>query len=561
MNSEMSRRRFLRSLGAGATTLAVSTTFGSVALAQARPGSGGAMLRYRLRAAPSRHRIAGRSIGTWSFNGSFPGPILRAQVGDQLTVNFINQLPDPSTIHWHGVEVPATADGSSISQLAVPPGGSYTYEFDALRPSLYWYHPHNRTNEQVERGLYGALLVQDPGEEQMLGVTPGNEHVLMLDDILLDDNGIAPPFPSDPLDNAVTHFNGRIGNVLLVNGQKRPSIRVRNGTPQRLRLVNTANSRFMRLSLPAGQRVWRVGGDGGLLTAPLEVLPIDMVMGGGHGGHGGHGMMSNPDLSRGVMLTPGERADLIWVPSGDNGDVVSMSWHDWPRGDHGAVYRPDGSIMITHDPTDGMEPPEALVDFRLVGQPAPGGDAYAPPSQLATISPLTPGSGTPVALTMGHGPPDAAGEVVFFLQRDGSGPQPFPVLTPDDVATVAPGEVRLFEVTNLTMGAHNFHLHGFFFHHIETQFIDMDNPANNRTVPAAHVENKDTILVPGRPGAPMRSRTVVRLAASFDDTGREGLVDAWGKSPTADRSGGWLMHCHLLEHSNSGMMSFVQVRT
>ncbi len=147
------------------------------------------------------------------------------------------------------------------------------------------------------------------------------------------------------------------------------------------------------------------------------------------------------------------------------------------------------------------------------------------------------------------------------MQMDASGPKPFPVLTPDDVATVAPGDVRLIEVTNMTMGAHNFHIHGFFFQHIETQFYDMDTPENNKIVPADFVENKDTILVPGRTGAPMRSRSVVRLAVSFDDNGREGQIDAWGKAPVGDRSGGWLMHCHLLEHSNSGMMTFVQVQS
>jgi FtsP/CotA-like multicopper oxidase with cupredoxin domain len=89
----------------------------------------------------------------------------------------------------------------------------------------------------------------------------------------------------------------------------------------------------------------------------------------------------------------------------------------------------------------------------------------------------------------------------------------------------------------------------------------MDRPENNRTVVAPYRENKDTILIPARPGAAMRSRTVSRLAVSFDDSGREGLIDAGGKEPTADQSGGWLMHCHLLEHSDSGMMSFVQVKS
>ncbi len=551
----ISRRTVLKAGGAAAALLAMP------AVAVARDS--GRTVRYRLRAAVSEHRIGGRTVETWTYNDSLPGPLLRARVGDRIVVDFENHLPEATTIHWHGVEVPALQDGSSISQQAIQPGETYRYEFTALTASLFWYHPHANTNAQVERGLYGALLVEDPDEQRILGVRSGDEHLLILDDVLLDEHGIAPPFPSDPLDNAIAHFNGREGNVLLVNGRTLPEITVRNDTPQRLRLVNVANSRLMRVSFGEGQRVWRVGGDGGLLESPVEVPSIGMVMhpGGHGGGHGGHeAMVSDPDLSRGVLLTPGERADLIWIPSGENQDVVTLHWHDWPRGDHGAEYAPDGSIRITHDPTDGAAPPEPLARFRLAGQPSPHADTYRPPATLRNVAPI-PTDGAPIPVTMGHGLPDADGNVVFFMHRGPSGPKPFAALTPDDVATVAPEEVRVIEVTNLTMGAHNFHLHGFFFQLIETRFFDMDTPANNRTIPADRVENKDSILIPPRPGAAMRSRSVTRLAVRFDETGREGQIEAYGKQPAAGRSGGWLMHCHILEHSASGMLSFVQVRS
>lgn len=121
------------------------------------------------------------------------------------------------------------------------------------------------------------------------------------------------------------------------------------------------------------------------------------------------------------------------------------------------------------------------------------------------------------------------------------------------------GETLILEVSNLTGGMHNFHLHGFFFQHIETQFLDMDNPENNMTIPAEVNELKDTILLPARSGAMMRSRSVTRLAVKIDDTGREGLIYAAGKIPTEGESGGWLMHCHILEHGGGGMTSFLQV--
>jgi FtsP/CotA-like multicopper oxidase with cupredoxin domain len=134
----------------------------------------------------------------WTYNGTIPGPTIEANVGDTLIVHFYNELPEESTIHWHGLELPANMDGSHIAQNPVPPGGYFRYEFKLLRPSLFWYHPHVRSNEQIEKGLYGALIVHDPDANAALGL-PVQEHLLVLDDILLDDDGsIAAPFPNGP---------------------------------------------------------------------------------------------------------------------------------------------------------------------------------------------------------------------------------------------------------------------------------------------------------------------------------------------------------------------------
>ena len=100
-------------------------------------------------------------------------------LGDTVIVHFYNELPQETTVHWHGVELPATMDGSHISQNPVLPGEYFRYEFKVMRPSLFWYHPHIRSNEQVEKGLYGALLVRDPVQNEALGL-PDTEHVLLL---------------------------------------------------------------------------------------------------------------------------------------------------------------------------------------------------------------------------------------------------------------------------------------------------------------------------------------------------------------------------------------------
>ena len=116
------------------------------------------------------------------------------------------------------------------------------------------------------------------------------------------------------------------------------------------------------------------------------------------------------------------------------------------------------------------------------------------------------------------------------------------------------------KVRNLTGSHHNFHTHGFAFQHFQTELVDLDNPANNRIIRETHLENRDTVFLVRRPGTvPGRSWSITRLVTRFDDAGREGQIFAGGKVPTATTSGGWLLHCHVLEHSARGMMSFFQV--
>lgn len=504
------------------------------------------------------------STKVWTYNGGIPGPTIDANLGDTLVVHFYNLLPEPSTIHWHGLELPANMDGSHISQNPVESGGYFRYEFKLLRASTFWYHPHFRSNEQVEKGLYGALIVRDRSSDRNLGL-PRRESVLVLDDILLDSDGsVSQAVPDDPLENAVMQLNGREGNHLLVNGRSSPTGRIREGMPHRLRLINSSNSRFMRVSIP-DHTLWRIGGDSGLLEAPIEVPPIGMVhAGGGHGGghNGGHGMemmpmmMSDPDISKGILLTPGERADVVFTPRGEE---VILEWHDLARGRHNASYAEDGSIAVSHAHNDGMAQPQTLMTFKTYGGRRANELDYVPPAFLSDIEVIDATTAQTLPVMFGHTAPDENGDVTFFSQMKNGMPLPFAAVTAADAPTANVGDYRMIEVNNMTGGHHNFHIHGFVFQHVETQYIDMDNPHNNRTVPAARIENKDTILIPSRPGARGRSRTVTRLAMLVDDEGREGQIAASGKEPGEHTSGGWLFHCHILEHSARGMMSFLQV--
>ncbi len=490
-------------------------------------------------------------ISMYAYNGTVPGPTIEANVGDRLIVHFLNLLPEETTIHWHGLETPANMDGSHIAQLAVEPGETFTYDFVLNKASLYWYHPHVRTNEQVEKGLHGLLLVRDPVANRRLNL-PETEHLLVLDDILIDRFGeVAVPFDlNDPLINAVTHLNGRVGNHILVNGHADRRAQIRGDVPHRFRVVNVSNSTFFRLSVP-GHTMYRIGGDVGLLESPFALPEIGFVP----DPTGLVPLMSDPNPNRGIFLTPGERADFILTPLADE---VTIFTHDKFRGIHTATYDQFGAIELGHDDFDGRRRPKSLLHLETTTPPSQ--QEYVPPAQLRVIEKLDPldAVGT-IVVSIGHGDADAAGEIPMFALMPGGNPLPFPLMTPADAPDITVGETWIWEVQNLAFGVHNFHTHGFSFQLFETQYVDANNPANNKTIPAFYTEEKDTIRLPPRPGAKGFSKSISRLVARFDDTHREGRAAASGLTPTETHSGGWLFHCHILEHSANGMMGFFEV--
>jgi FtsP/CotA-like multicopper oxidase with cupredoxin domain len=120
----------------------------------------------------------GRSIRGYGFNGHVPGPLIEAELGDELVVELTNRLAEPTTIHWHGLRVPAEMDGTEMVQRPVEPGKSYEYRFVPPDAATFWYYSHVNETEQLERGLYGALVVRGPDEP-----TVDREQVLVLDDL------------------------------------------------------------------------------------------------------------------------------------------------------------------------------------------------------------------------------------------------------------------------------------------------------------------------------------------------------------------------------------------
>lgn len=214
----------------------------------------------RLRPAPAIAQLAPADMAgpadVWAYDGQVPGPEIRLIAGERVQVRLENGLEQPTSVHWHGIRIDNAMDGAvGLTQDAVQPGGSFDYDFVAPDAGSYWYHTHNRGWEQLARGLYGPLIVEEP--EGWAGAD--RDVVLVLDDWRLGPDG---RIDEESFGTMMDWSHaGRLGNSLTVNGVSGPEIPLRSGEGVRLRLFNTANARVMTLGLP-GHTCWLVALDG-----------------------------------------------------------------------------------------------------------------------------------------------------------------------------------------------------------------------------------------------------------------------------------------------------------
>jgi FtsP/CotA-like multicopper oxidase with cupredoxin domain len=406
----------------------------------------------------------GKRVDAWTYNGGLPGPLIRTRVGDRLIVHFKNELPQPTTVHWHGVRVPIEMDGvPGISQPNVETGESFVYDFTTRDAGLYWYHPHVMSAAQVGFGLYGALLVDDPSEE--VGVA--DELTLVLSDIGFDRSGKLEPADSGGPAGMVF---GREGAYLLVNGRVMPRLRARSGAPQRWRIVNTAKSRFFFIDLD-GQPIVKIGSDGGLLEKPVTT-----------------------DV---MLVTPGERVDVIVRPTGAAGSTFVVKAMLYNRGYGSVEYRSVEDLFSIEFTAEPSVPIKAL------------------PSIARAIAPPVAAGATRVSIVLTLPPQDANGQSEFRVNG-----VPYWKAKP---YLAKLGETQLWEIRNDTKWDHPFHLHGFFF-----------MPVDAEGKPIRPMEWKDTLNIP--------METTARFLVTFDE-----------------RPGEWMFHCHILDHAEGGLMGTVKV--
>lgn len=233
----------------------------------------------------------GYKTKVWSYNDTVPGPEVRVKLGDTLRLNFTNDLPQETTIHFHGVRVPNAMDGvPGVTQDPIKPGESFVYEFTPKDAGTFWFHPHVRTSEQVERGLFGTLIVEDDVDQKY-----SQDIVWVIDDWrMTEDRQVYEEF-NTPMD--LMH-DGRWGNVMTVNGKLNEVLDVKPGERIRLRMVNASNA---RIYMPSFKNL------------NAKIIAVD-------------GMYVKEVFDFGELeLSPGNRIDIdITIPQDADGQVFEL---------------------------------------------------------------------------------------------------------------------------------------------------------------------------------------------------------------------------------------------
>jgi FtsP/CotA-like multicopper oxidase with cupredoxin domain len=422
----------------------------------------GVVRTFEIVAAPTTLPLVdGKQLDVWAYNGQVPGPTLRIKLGETLRVHFTNKLPQATTIHWHGVRVPNGMDGvPNITQPAVEPGASFTYEFTPKDAGTFWFHPHIRASEQVERGLYGVLIVEDP--------TPApysREVVWVLDDWLLDGAGQIVAQFNTPHDLA---HDGRWGNAITINGMTNTTLRVQPGERIRLRMLNSANGRVFRP-------------DFGDLDA--KIIAVDGLY------------LREPIPAGSFEMTPGNRLDI---------DIAF-----------------DRSPASPPDLWDRFysQRPNKLATFEIAGDLVT--TPQFPSPAKAHVPRWLDGIGTPVThsfrLDAQQGGPFGIAWTIDGVAMD-SGHQHHH----EPSLSLPHGHFAHLQFVNASARIHPIHFHGMFFRLLARDGTPIEEPFF-----------RDTVLV--------HARETVDIGLVPSDVGM------------------WMMHCHILEHAEAGMMTTIRV--
>ena len=446
-------------------------------------------------------RLPDTAHSGYGYNGSIPGPILRVRRGATVRVTFTNNLPEPTTVHWHGLRHDIRNDGvPGISQEPIEPGETFVYELHFRDAGVFWYHPHVREDRQQDMGLYGVIIVEDDSA----GLQEVREQVLIINDTLI--HGTRPiPFPPDDLvDHALM---GRFGNVVTVNGDSRGTFEASAGETVRFHLLNVASARPYNVVVEG---------------AAMKLVGSDL------------GPVSRQQMIDGVLIAPAERYTVdVHFPRAGEYTILDRT----PIGDQeiGTVRVRDETGNERHAESFYQLRASHVIDTSIVR------DALARQPDAVLEFDVTTGMMMGHA-DMGHGATDQPGTFDGIEWYDD-----MPMMNAESTnrttrwifrepnqnrenkdidLSAEPGSYVLLRLENRDDSPHPMHhpihLHGQRFVVLREDGHENDNLAW-----------KDTVLV--------RAAGTVDILVEVNEPGR------------------WMLHCHIPEHMEAGMVTFLNV--
>lgn len=474
---------------------------------------------------------AGMQTPTWGINGPLLGPAMRLQRGKDVAINVTNALPEATTMHWHGMEIPGTSDGGP--QAVIEPGKMWTAEFKVDQPATTaWFHPHTHglTGRQVAMGLGGLIIIDDEESTKLpLPKEWGVDDVpVILQDKRLDAKGHID-YQLDIMTAAVGWF----GDMMLTNGAVYPQHLAPRGW-LRLRFLNGCNARSLNLATSDGRPLYVVGSDGGLLAEPVKLTELPILMG--------------ERFEVLVDTRDGKAFDIITLPVKQMGmtlppfDRALPVLHIQPTLKSNEAKLPDALVKMPAVPAVDnvktrwlqlmMDPQLDMMGMQMMmqrygmasmaGMDMKGHDNMAGMDHGQMQGQMTHGQ-------MGHGKMNHGG-----MEQGNQMAPGYDFMHGNKINGIAFDMAKpMFDVKRGTyekwtisgegdMMLHPFHIHG-------TQFRIL---SENGKPPAAHRSGwKDTVRVEG-----WRSEVLVK----FDHE--------------APKERAYMAHCHLLEHEDTGMM-------
>ncbi|PEF44393.1 copper oxidase [Bacillus cereus] len=463
----------------------------------------------------------GVNVPVWTFNGSSPGPEIRVKKGEKVKVTLKNELSAPVSVHWHGYPVPNNMDGiPGVTQDAVEPGKSFTYEFEANVPGTYWYHSHQDSVNQLDRGLYGALIVEDTKEKY------DKDYTLMLDEWVTDKEEINKQVKEmtkgkkekaaskkSSMDNDNTKKNddmkGMDHSGMNMGSDKKDSGNMAGMDHGNMKMEGHDMSMY---------DLFTINGKSGDLVAPLKVNKGDKVrlrlVNAGYLSHDihvhGHDIkviatdgqpINDPKVIKDqvISIAPGERYDIEFTAN--NPGKWYVEDHSENKGAKGmkAIIEYDGSKKMK----DKADEKEKLPKLDMTKYGAKKLGSFTLEQQYTAT------------YNMDLNTQMNGNEMVYTING-----KVFPDIDPIPVKKGDLVKVKL--VNRSKMDDHPMHLHGHFF----------------------QVLSKD--------GKPVEGSPIVK------DTLNLKPGEEYEVAFVADNPGDWMFHCHDLHHASAGMVTEVK---